>query len=63
LNNGADITFIRDLAGHQDIGTTAKYYLRVNKDQLRQVILKHLNYELPDNTKSGQMPARNENLA
>lgn len=45
LNNGADITFIRDLAGHQDIGTTARYYLGVDKDQLRAVIDKHLDYD------------------
>jgi integrase/recombinase XerD len=57
LNNGADITFIRDLAGHQDIGTTAKYYLGVNRNQLREVVRKHLNYELIDNEKSGQEPA------
>jgi integrase/recombinase XerD len=50
LNNGADITFIRDLAGHQDIATTAKYYLGVNKDQLRSVIQKHLSYDLPEAT-------------
>ena len=48
LNNGADITFIRDLAGHQNIGTTAKYYLGVNKEQLRHVIQKHLNYDLAE---------------
>jgi site-specific recombinase XerD len=45
LNNGADITFIRDLAGHQDIQTTAKYYLGVNKEQLRRVAEKYLNYD------------------
>jgi integrase/recombinase XerD len=50
LNNGADITFIRDLAGHQDIATTAKYYLGVNKNQLRWVIQKHLSYDLPEAT-------------
>jgi integrase/recombinase XerD len=49
LNNGADVTFIRDLAGHHDIATTAKYYLGVNKDQLRSVVQKHLNYEVLGN--------------
>lgn len=44
LNNGADITFIRDLAGHEDIQTTAKYYLGVSTDQLRKVVGKYLNY-------------------
>ena len=52
LNNGADITFIRDLAGHQDIATTAKYYLGVDKDQLRSVVYKHLNYEVPESSSS-----------
>jgi integrase/recombinase XerD len=31
LHNGADITFIKELAGHQDIQTTAKYYLGVDR--------------------------------
>lgn len=44
LNNGADITFIRDLAGHQDIETTAKYYLAVSKTKLRHVVDTHLHY-------------------
>lgn len=44
LNNGADIAFIRDLAGHQDIQTTAKFYLSVNKEQLRRVVDTRLNY-------------------
>jgi integrase/recombinase XerD len=46
LNNGADITFIKELAGHQDIQTTAKYYLGVDKEQLRKVVDKYLNYGL-----------------
>jgi integrase/recombinase XerD len=48
LNNGADITFIRDLAGHEDIQTTAKYYLGVNREQLRRVIDKYLDYGTAD---------------
>jgi site-specific recombinase XerD len=44
LNHGADVTFIRDLAGHQDIQTTAKYYLGVNKEQLRKIAANYLDY-------------------
>ena len=47
LFNGADITHIRDLAGHQDIQTTARYYLGKNPNVLRDVVAKHLNYGLP----------------
>jgi len=43
-DNGADITLIKELAGHQDIQTTAKYYLGVSKDVLRDAIRKNLNY-------------------
>ncbi len=49
LNNGADIMFIKELVGHEDIQTTAKYYLGVNKEQLRKVVDKYLNYGLPPN--------------
>src|ERR1017187_7694555 len=38
LHHGADITFIKELAGHQDIQTTARYYLGVDKKALRQVL-------------------------
>ena len=38
LHHGADITFIKELAGHQDIQTTARYYLGVDKKTLRQVL-------------------------
>lgn len=38
LHNGADITFIKELAGHQDIETTARYYLGVDKEALRAVL-------------------------
>lgn len=53
LNNGADITFIRDLAGHEDIQTTAKYYLGVNKDQLRKVVDRFLDYGQSDRADAG----------
>jgi integrase/recombinase XerD len=44
LNNGADIMFIKELVGHEDIQTTAKYYLGVSKEQLRKVVDKYLHY-------------------
>jgi site-specific recombinase XerD len=46
LNNGADIMFIKELVGHEDIQTTAKYYLGVSKEQLRKVVDKYLDYGL-----------------
>lgn len=47
LHNGADITYIKELAGHQDIQTTAKYYLGVDRQALRDVVDKFLNYKTP----------------
>ena len=47
LRNGADITYIKELAGHQDIQTTAKYYLGVDREALRNVVAKYLNYKPP----------------
>jgi site-specific recombinase XerD len=47
LHNGADITFIKELAGHQDIQTTAKYYLGVDRETLKGVVQKYLNYKSP----------------
>jgi integrase/recombinase XerD len=44
LHNGADVTFIRDLAGHADIRTTAKYYLGVDPKRLQRVVDEHLDY-------------------
>ena len=46
-NNGADISFIKELAGHQDIQTTAKYYLGVDRKTLKEVVHKFLNYKSP----------------
>jgi site-specific recombinase XerD len=46
LRNGADITYIKELAGHSDIQTTAKYYLGIDEDALRNVVNKYLNYEV-----------------
>src|SRR5581483_5643402 len=47
LNNGTDIRFIRDLAGHRDIETTARFYLSVDKAKLREIVDLRLNYEPP----------------
>jgi len=46
-DNGADITFIKELAGHQDIQTTARYYLGVDQNVLKQAVDKYLNYKSP----------------
>ena len=51
LNNGADIMFIKELVGHEDISTTAKYYLGVSHEQLRKVVDKYLDYGLPLDTR------------
>ena len=51
LNNGADIMFIKELVGHEDINTTAKYYLGVSNEQLRKVVDKYLDYGLPLDTR------------
>src|SRR5207245_6336380 len=51
-DNGADITLIKELAGHQDIQTTAKYYLGVSKATLRDAVRKHLNYRVPDGSEA-----------
>jgi site-specific recombinase XerD len=48
LHNGADITFIRDLAGHSDIRTTARYYLGVDRKALRRTVDQYLDYGLRD---------------
>jgi integrase/recombinase XerD len=48
-DNGVDISLIKELAGHQDIQTTAKYYLGVSKQTLRDAVRKHLNYGVPPN--------------
>jgi integrase/recombinase XerD len=46
LQNGADITYIKELAGHSDIQTTARYYLGVDREALRNVVDKFLNYDI-----------------
>ncbi len=47
LTHGADIRFIKELAGHADIQTTAKYYLGVDKRALKQVVKNCLDYTVP----------------
>jgi site-specific recombinase XerD len=44
LHNGADITFIKELAGHHDIETTARYYLGVDKQTLKQILRRYSGY-------------------
>jgi integrase/recombinase XerD len=44
-NNGADITLIKELAGHRDIQTTARYYLGVDRKILKDAVRKFLNYK------------------
>jgi len=44
-NNGADISLIEDLAGHADIQTTARYYLKTDKAALRNAVRKFLDPE------------------
>jgi len=47
-NNGADISLIKELAGHQDIQTTVRYYLGTDKQVLRNAVSKYLNYTKPE---------------
>lgn len=49
-NSGADISHIKDLAGHQDIQTTARYYLGKDKEVLRRVVATCLDYGIKSNT-------------
>jgi site-specific recombinase XerD len=45
-NNGADISFIKDLAGHQNIQTTARYYLGTDRAALRRIVDNCLDYRI-----------------
>jgi integrase/recombinase XerD len=47
-NNGADLSLIKELAGHQDIQTTVRYYLGTDKHVLRETVSKYLNYSPPE---------------
>jgi len=55
-NNGADISIIKDLAGHQDIQTTARYYLGKDKNVLRRAIAQCLDYGLPRESSAPHIP-------
>lgn len=46
LFNGADIRFIKDLAGHADIATTSRYYLGTDDKVLREVVKTKLDYSI-----------------
>jgi site-specific recombinase XerD len=47
-NNGADLSLIKELAGHQDIQTTVRYYLGTDKQVLKDAVTKYLNYSVPE---------------
>lgn len=47
-NNGADLSLIKELAGHQDIQTTVRYYLGTDKKILRDAVSKYQNYRASD---------------
>jgi len=44
LHSGADIMFIKELAGHADIQTTARYYLGVDKRALEKLVNDRVRY-------------------
>ena len=48
LHHGADITHIKDLAGHEDIQTTARYYLGKDPAVLRGIVDRCLDYRVPE---------------
>jgi integrase/recombinase XerD len=43
-NNGADISLIKELAGHRDIETTARYYLGTDTQVLKDAVSRYLDY-------------------
>ena len=55
-NNGADISIIKELAGHQDIQTTARYYLGKDKEVLRRTVATCLDYGLPRESSAPILP-------
>lgn len=46
-NNGADISLIKELAGHREIQTTARYYLGTDEKMLREAVTRYLDYSTP----------------
>jgi integrase/recombinase XerD len=44
-NRGVDISLIKELAGHSDIGTTARYYLGTDKNVLRKTAAQFVHYD------------------
>jgi site-specific recombinase XerD len=55
-DNGTDITLIKELAGHQDIQTTARYYLGVNKQSLRDAVRLNLRYGRDEDDQVAAVP-------
>ena len=51
-NHGADISLIKDLAGHQDIDTTARYYLGSDTRILKDAVSRYLDYSAESPTES-----------
>jgi len=43
-HHGLDIALIKELAGHQNIQTTAKYYLGTSKKKIKEAHKKYLNF-------------------
>jgi len=57
LHHGADIMFIKELAGHRDIQTTARYYLGVDKESLKRVLRRcQIHGWRPDGTEATRQP-------
>lgn len=57
-HHGADIAHIKDLAGHQDIQTTARYYLGKDKEVLRRVVEQCLDYRVDKSQSPQSLEAR-----
>jgi integrase/recombinase XerD len=63
LNHGADITHIKELAGHSDIQTTARYYLGIDVDSLRKIVRNCLDYDVDPAASMGGVVPGEENAA